>query len=57
VLGELADPAWDCPTTIAKVGDELLIVCAQLRAQHAGTPPLLPFVVAGRAFPRWLQPA
>jgi hypothetical protein len=57
VLGELADPACDCPTTIAKVRDELLIVCAQLRAQHAGTPPSLPFIVAARAFPRWPQPA
>ena len=53
ILGELADPDWDCPTTIAKVGGKLLVVCSQVRAMHAKTPPRLPFQIAAADFPGW----
>lgn len=53
ILGELADPDWDCPTTIAKVGGKLLVVCSQVRAMHANAPPRLPFQVAAIDLPRW----
>lgn len=53
VLGELTDPDWDSPTTIAAVDGQLLVLCAQLRATHLNTPPSLPFVVAAMDMPRW----
>ena len=53
ILGELADPDWDCPTTIAKVDRTLLVVCSQVRAMHAETPPRLPFQIAAIDVPRW----
>jgi hypothetical protein len=53
ILGELADPGWDCPTTIAKVDNKLLVVCSQVRAMHAKTPPRLPFQIAAIDFPSW----
>ena len=37
IVAELADPDWDCPTTIAEVHGQLLIVCSQVRAMHAKT--------------------
>jgi hypothetical protein len=49
----LVDPDWDCPTTIAKVDGKLLVVCSQIRARHAGTPPRLPFEVAAADLPTW----
>lgn len=53
IVGELADPGWDCPTTLAKVGGRLLIVCSQLRAKQTGKPPRLPFEIAAADFPAW----
>lgn len=53
IVGELADPDWDCPTTIAKVDGKLLVVCSQIRARHARTPPRLPFEVAAADLPTW----
>jgi sugar lactone lactonase YvrE len=53
IVGELSEETWDSPTTIASVGGELLVVCAQLAAMRTGTPPALPFVVAASDFPRW----
>jgi sugar lactone lactonase YvrE len=37
IVGELADPGWDCPTTIAKVDGKLLVVCSQVRAMQTKT--------------------
>jgi sugar lactone lactonase YvrE len=53
IVGEMTDPGWDCPTTIAKVGGTLLVVCSQLRALHTKTPPHLPFEVAATDLPSW----
>jgi sugar lactone lactonase YvrE len=53
ILGELTDPAWDCPTTIAKVAGKLLIVCSQVRAMHTQTAPRLPFEIVATDLPRW----
>jgi sugar lactone lactonase YvrE len=53
IAGELADPGWDCPTTLAKVDGRLLIVCSQLRAMHTGKPPRLPFEIAAADIPAW----
>lgn len=53
IVGELTDPDWDCPTTIAKVAGKLLVVCSQLRAMRTGTPPHLPFEVAAADLPGW----
>jgi Cu-Zn family superoxide dismutase len=53
ILGELADPDWDCPTTIAKVDQKLLVVCSQVRAMHSKTPPRLPFEIAAAELPSW----
>jgi len=46
IVAELADPDWDCPTTLAAVDGKLLIVCSQVRAMHTKTPPQLPFQIA-----------
>lgn len=46
IVAELADPDWDCPTTLAAVAGKLLIVCSQVRAMHTKTPPRLPFQIA-----------
>ncbi len=46
IVAELADPDWDCPTTLAAVDGKLLIVCSQVRAMHTNTPPHLPFEIA-----------
>jgi sugar lactone lactonase YvrE len=46
IVAELADPDWDCPTTLAAVDGKLLIVCSQVRAMHTKTAPLLPFQIA-----------
>jgi sugar lactone lactonase YvrE len=46
IVAELSDPDWDCPTTLAAVDGKLLIVCSQVRAMHAKTPPHLPFQIA-----------
>jgi hypothetical protein len=53
VLGEVTDERWNTPTTIAKIGGELLIVCAQFGAQRLNVPPDLPFAVAATEFPSW----
>jgi Cu-Zn family superoxide dismutase len=53
IVGELADPDWDCPTTIAQVAGKLLVVCSQVRAMRASSPPHLPFEVAAADFPGW----
>jgi len=53
VLGELTDPDWDSPTTIAAVDGQLLVLCAQIRARNLNTPPSLPFVVAAMDMPSW----
>jgi sugar lactone lactonase YvrE len=53
IVGEMTDPGWESPTTIAKVGGKLLVVCSQLRALHTKTPPRLPFEVAATDFPSW----
>ena len=53
IVAELADPDWDCPTTIAKVNGQLLIVCSQVRAMHTKTPPRLPFEIASTDLPNW----
>jgi Cu-Zn family superoxide dismutase len=53
ILGQLTDPSWDGPTTLAKVDDILLVVCAQIPAMHAQTPPDLPFMVAATSMPSW----
>jgi len=54
ILGELTEEGWDCPTTIAKIGGKLLVVCSQVRALHTKTPPRLPFEVATTDLPNWL---
>jgi sugar lactone lactonase YvrE len=54
ILGELTDPAWDCPTTIAKVGGKLLVVCSQVVLQRTGGAPRLPFEVVATDFPAWV---
>lgn len=51
LVGELTDPAWDCPTTIAKAGGKLLIVCSQVALQRTGGQPNLPFEVIGTDLP------
>lgn len=53
IIGELTDPAWDCPTTIARAGGQLLVVCSQIVAKHTGAAPRLPFEVIGTEFPCW----
>jgi len=53
IVAELADPDWDCPTTIAKVNGQLLIVCSQVHAMHTKTPPRLPFEIATTNLPNW----
>lgn len=53
ILGELTDPAWNCPTTIAKVAGKLLVVCSQVRAMHTQTAPRLPFEIVATDLPRW----
>ena len=53
IVGELADPDWDCPTTIAKVEGKLLVVCSQVRAMRTGTAPHLPFEIASTDLPTW----
>ncbi len=53
VIGELSDPAWDSPTTIAKVDGKLLIVCSQIVRRETGGEPKLPFEVVGIEFPVW----
>ena len=53
ILGELADPDWDCPTTIAKVDRKLLVVCSQVRVMHTRSPPQVPFEIAATDFPNW----
>ena len=53
ILGELADPDWDCPTTLAKVDRTLLVVCSQVRVMHTKTPPQLPFQIAATELPSW----
>ena len=53
ILGELADPDWDCPTTIAKVDRKLLVVCSQVRVMNTTTPPQLPFEIATTELPVW----
>jgi hypothetical protein len=52
-LGELADERRLTPTTIAKIGDELLVVCSQFGASRLKVPPTLPFTVAASEFPSW----
>jgi hypothetical protein len=53
IAGEMADPEWDCPTTIAKVGGQLLVVCSQVRGMEAGITPRLPFEIAAADLPTW----
>jgi hypothetical protein len=52
-LGELTDEDWDFPTTIAKVGGELLVVCSQFSALRLNIPPDLPFTIAASEFSSW----
>jgi Cu-Zn family superoxide dismutase len=47
VVATTTDPEFDFPTTIARVGGELLVVNSQLNKRAANTPPTLPFVVLG----------
>lgn len=53
LLGELTDPGWSSPTTLAHVDGKLLVVCSQLKARRTGTPPRLPFEVIARDLPDW----
>ncbi|MDA8323925.1 MAG: hypothetical protein M0030_29525 [Actinomycetota bacterium] len=53
ILGELTEQAWDFPTTIAKVGGELLVVSSQLGRKGTATQPILPFEIIGMDFPTW----
>jgi hypothetical protein len=53
IVGELTDPAWNSPTTIAKADGQLLVVCSQIVAKHLGVSPKLPFEVIGTDFPAW----
>jgi Cu-Zn family superoxide dismutase len=53
VLHEFTDERWCFPTTIAKVGGELLVVSSQFDTQRLDIPPVLPFTVAAREFPSW----
>jgi hypothetical protein len=53
VLGEMTDPGWDFPTTIAQVGGQMLVVCSQVAKKDAGIPPSLPFRVVSVRFPEW----
>lgn len=46
-----ADPHFDFPTTIARVGDRLLVVNSQLNKRSANQPPTLPFVIVGLPIP------
>jgi sugar lactone lactonase YvrE len=57
IVGELTDERWaSFPTTIAKVGGELLVVCSQFHTQRLHIPPELPFTVAASEFPSWREP-
>jgi sugar lactone lactonase YvrE len=51
ILSELTYPEWDFPTTIAKVGGQLLVVCSQINRRDTAVPPTLPFEVIGTGFP------
>lgn len=53
IVGQLADPDWDCPTTIAKLDGKLLVVCSQVRAMHTQAAPHLPFEIASIDLPHW----
>ncbi|GAB3399961.1 SMP-30/gluconolactonase/LRE family protein [Flindersiella endophytica] len=53
LLGELAEPAWNSPTTLALVDGKLLVVCSQLKARHFGTAPELPFEIVALDLPEW----
>ena len=53
IVAELADPGLNCPTTIAKVNGQLLIVCSQIRAMRAKTAPRLPFEIVTTDLPTW----
>lgn len=53
VLGELTDPSWDFPTTIAQVSGQLLVVCSQVGKKDTDAEPSLPFQVVSIAFPDW----
>jgi hypothetical protein len=53
VLGEITDPGWDFPATIAKVGGQMLVVCSQVGKKDAGIPLSLPFRVVSARFPEW----
>jgi hypothetical protein len=47
VVTTTTDPDFDFPTTIARIGGNLLVVNSQLNKRTANTPPVLPFVVLG----------
>jgi sugar lactone lactonase YvrE len=53
LIGELADPEWDFPTTIAHVGGQMLVVCSQVGKKDTDVPPSLPFRVVSAGFPDW----
>lgn len=53
LLGELTEPSWSSPTTLALVAGKLLVVCSQLKARHFGTDPELPFEVLALDLPDW----
>ena len=49
--GEITDPSFDFPTTIARAGDRLLVVNSQLDMGGGGQGPDLPFTVSAVPIP------
>ena len=51
IISADTDPDFDFPTTIARVGDQLLVVNSQLNKRASSTPPVLPFAILGIVAP------
>ena len=56
VVATTTDPEFDFPTTIARVGGDLLVVSSQLNKRAANTPPALPFVISASPRPACRPP-
>ena len=56
ILSTGTEADFDFPTTIARVGDQLLVVNSQLNKRASNTPPALPFLVLKIAAPGY-EPA
>ncbi len=56
VVATTTDPAFDFPTTFARVGDRLLVLNSQLDKRGRNEPPALPFVVLSIPVPGGSMP-